>query len=186
MAAPTYTLLNISQSGATPIGFVSVPMLVNGVIVQANVQAGVLLDPVTGTPSVIDGNGLHVIPSLGTPLTSGIVSNTNISSGASATLPSPVPITSGKTGTLQHAIFASTQPVLWTLQKVNNAGTPTSISSFITDANRSFDFKPGSPNEVATDQASGSACLYQATALNLSTNQATPASVYATYFWAEN
>lgn len=186
MATPTFTILNITPSGSSPVGFVNVPLLVSGSIVQANVQATALVDPSTGTPSTIDANGLHVIPSVGSPNTSGIVSNTNIAAGASATLASSVPVTTGKTGTLQHAVFTSTQPVLWTLQTVNNAGTPTNVASFITDANRSFDFKPGTPGEVSTVLATNSSCVFEAIAQNLGTNQAVPAAAYASYFWAEN
>lgn len=186
MASPTLAVLNIQQSGTTPVGFVEQTWTVNGTPTQVYVQGGILVDAVTGTPAVIDANGLHVVPVLGSPNASGLITNGNVPAGGTVTLTSPVPVTVGTTGTLQHAIFSSTLPTLWTVQTVNNAGTPTNVANFLTDANGSFDFKPGMPREISTVQATNTSCVFQVTAQNLSTNQSVAGAVYANFFWAEN
>lgn len=187
--AATLSSLNIAQAGSSPVAMFEQTWTINGNPKTVYIQASSLVDSVTGLAATIDANGLHVVPSFGTPNASGPISLTAgsaIAPGASGTLTSTVPVTNGKTGTLQHAIFASTQPTLWTIQTVNNAGTPTSVTSFITGANETFDFKPGTSGEIATVASTSTSCKFQATAQNIGTDQNNPDSVYVSFFWAEN
>ena len=177
----TQSSVNVTASGSSPIA--TYQQTQNATTVQ--VQQFSAVDPTSGQGATVDLNGLHVVPSVGTPNTSGALTATGIVSGGSATLTSSVPVTNAKTGTLQHGIFSSTQPVQWTLQTINNAGTPTTVANFITDANRTYDFKPGSLAEIATVLSTGTAA-FQVVANNLSTNQSITATAYATFFWAEN
>ncbi len=172
----------VSSSGASPIAVFEQTQ--NGITVS--VQQAALVDPVTGTASTVDANGLHVVLETGAQNTSGPISQAAIAAGAAATLASAVPITSGKTGTLQHAVFAATQPMLWTIQSVNNAGATANIASVLTNANETFDFKPGSVDEVSTVLSSSATCKFQVVATSQSTNQSVSATAYATFFWAEN
>jgi hypothetical protein len=75
--------------------------------------------------------------------------------------------------------------MLWALQTVNNAGTPANVTTFITDTNRTFEFRAVFPTEVLTVLSNGAA-IFQATAQNIGTNAATPAAAYASFAWAEN
>ncbi len=171
----------VTSSGSSPIATFSQTQ--SGQTVE--VQQVSLVDPSTGQASVVDTLGLHVVIEKGAPNSSGTVSNTAIASGATAALTSSVVVTSGKTGTLQHAIFAGTQPILWQIQTLNNLSVAATVASVITDANQSFDFKPGSNSEVSTVLSTGVA-TFQVQATNLSTNASVNASAYATFFWAEN
>ena len=177
----TESVVNVPSSGASLIA--TFEQTQNSQTVQ--VQQVSLVDSTSGQGSVVDLNGLHVVLEKGTPNASGVLSNTTLAAGANVTLTSAVVVTSGKTGTLQHAIFAGTQPILWQVQTVNNAGAPTTVVSFITDANQSFDFKPGANAEVSTVLSTGTAA-FAVNATNLSTNATVNASVYGTFFWAEN
>ncbi len=178
----TQSAINVAEAGASPVATFSQTQ--GGITVY--IQQASLVDATSGASVAVDANGLHIVPSIGTPNTSGLLSALAIASGANATMASTVPITSGKTGTLQHGIFSSTQPTLWTLQSVNNAGTPLSVVSFLTDANAVFDFKPGSIAEVSTVLASSAICIFQVIAQNLSVNTSVTANAYATLFWVEN
>jgi hypothetical protein len=130
-------------------------------------------------------NVQQVIASPGTPNTSGSLNATNIANGASATLTSSVVVTSGFTGTLQHAIFASTQATLWTLQTLNNSSAVTTVATFLTNANETYDLKAAYPTEIATVLSTGVA-TFQVIANNQSANANLTATAYATFFWAES
>ena len=177
----TESIVNVPSAGAASIATFSQTQ--NSQTVE--VQQVSLVDSTIGTGSVVDSNGLHVVLEKGTPNASGVLSDTTLAAGANVTLTSAVVVTSGKTGTLQHALFAGTQPILWQVQTVNNAGAVTTVASFITDANQSFDFKPGANAEVATVLSTGTAA-FAVNATNLSTNATVNASVYGAFFWAEN
>lgn len=176
----TQSSINVTASGSSPVATFTQTQGGSTVYVQ---QASVV-DPSTGQGAPVDTNGLHVVLSVGAlQVWGGPLSASAIANGASATLNSTV--TNGYTGTLQHGIFASTQPTQWALQIVNNSGTPTTITQFLTSANETYDYKPGSIGEVPTVLSNGNA-KYQVVATNLSTNSNETATVYATFFWAEN
>ena len=177
----TESSVNVPSAGAASIATFSQTQ--NSQTVE--VQQVSLVDSTIGTGSVVDSNGLHVVLEKGTPNASAVLSNTSLAAGANATLTSAVVVTNGKTGTLQHAIFAGTQPILWQLQTINNSSVATTVVSFITDANTTFDFKPGANAEISTVLSTGVA-TFAVNATNLSTNASVNASVYGTFFWAEN
>ena len=178
--------LNIAQAGSSPVAMFSQTWTVNGNPTTVYIQASSLVDSVSGIAATVDTNGLHVVDSRGTPVASGNISATGISAGTNSTLSSSVSVTSDKTGTLQHALFSATQPTLWTIQTVNNAGTATSVVNFLTSAYETFDFKPGTLGEIATVLSSSTNCKFQVIAQNVGTDQNNPATAYANFFWAEN
>lgn len=152
--------VDVAPSGSTPIAVVT------------QVQGGTTV------------NVQQVIASPGTPNTSGSLNATGIANGGSATITSSVVVTSGFTGWLQHGIFASTQATLWVLQTLNNASAPTTVTSFLTNANETFDYKVAYPTETATVLSTGVA-TFQVIATNQSANANLTASAYATFNWVE-
>lgn len=152
--------VEVLPSGTTPIATVS------------QVQGGTTV------------NVQQVIASPGTPNTSGSLNATGIANGGSATLTSSVVVTSGFTGTLQHAIFASTMATLWVLQTLNNSSAATTIATFLTNANETYDLRSSYPGEIATVLSTGVA-TFQVIATNQSGNSNITAAAYATFFWAE-
>ncbi len=173
--------VSVTSSGSSPIA--TFAQTQNGSTVQ--VQQLALVDPSTGQASVVDNLGLHIVEEKGAPNTSGTITNGSIVGGANATLTSSVVVTSGKTGTLQHAIFAGTAPMLWQVQTLNNSSAATTVATIVTDANQSFDLKPGSNGEISTVLSTGVA-TFQVVASNLSTNTTLSGAAYATFYWAEN
>ena len=121
----------------------------------------------------------------GQPNQSGPITHGGIAAGVTVQIPSPISVTSGKTGSLQHAVFSSTQPTLWTLVTVNNSGVLASVVPFLTNANETFDYKPGAELEVSTVASTGTA-KFQLAAQNVSANNLVTATVYAGLFWGEN
>ena len=121
----------------------------------------------------------------GQPNASGPIAQGGIAAGTTVQVPSPVPVTSGKTGSLQHAIFSSTQPTLWTVVTVNNSGALSSVVPFLTNANEAFDYKPGLEFEILTVASTGAA-KFQVAAQNVSANNLATATVYAGFWWGEN
>lgn len=183
MASPTTVL--IASAGSSPIAMFQQTQ--GGITVL--VQQASLVDPTSGNPSTIDADGNLFVKLQTGAQNSGSATASAIASGASVTLTPTANVTSGMTGTLQHAIFAATQPTLWQLQTVNNAGAATNVGApFLTGANESFDFKPGSVDEVPSVLSTGSSCKFQVTAQNLSANTGTGgnANAYVTFWWAEN
>jgi hypothetical protein len=181
----TQSYINVTASGSNGVATYTQTQNSNTVYVQ---QVS-LVDPTgTGTNAIgatITANGLQVIPTFGTTATSGLVTASSIAAGGNSTLSSSVMVTSGKTGTLQHGVFASTQPTQWQVNSVNNVGGATTIFTFLTNAYEAYDFKPGMWNE-ATTVASTGAAYFQVIATNLSNNANQTANAYATFFWAEN
>jgi hypothetical protein len=120
----------------------------------------------------------------GEPNTSGPLVSLAIASLALATITSSVPVTNTKVGSLQHAVFASTQPTLWRVQTVN-ASLATVQFNLTTNANETFDYKPGLEKECSTVVASGGNTKFQVQAQNLSTNELNTANAYVTFWWGE-
>jgi hypothetical protein len=153
--------VNITPTGSTPVG---------------------TDDRTTGAGVV---NLQQVVNYKGTPNKSGPITSSPIATGSTVAMPSTIPVTSGKKGWLEHALFSSTQPTLWTVVTVDNAGGLTSVAPFLTSANETFDFKPGMDNEVATVASTGAA-KFQVAAQNISSSGVVAATAYAAFFWAEN
>src|ERR1700743_279920 len=114
----TQSAINVTPSGASAVATYTQTQNTNTVYVPQSV----LVDATSGSHPEVDQNGLHVVPVLGTPNSSGVISASPINPNAAVPLTSTVSVTTGKTGTLQHAIFSGTQTIFWTLQTVNNAG----------------------------------------------------------------
>jgi len=122
----------------------------------------------------------------GMPGTSGPITQAiGVGGSAAVQIPSSVSVTSGKIGSLQHGVFSSTQPTLWTIVTVNNSGALASSTPFLTNANETFDFKPGLENEILTVTSTGAA-KFQVAAQNISTNALVAATAYVAFAWAEN
>lgn len=180
MATEAY--LNIAQTGTSAVA--TVTQTQGGQTV--NIQQFALVDATNTIFATIDANGLHVVPSVGTPQKSGPLTTTIVGGGGnSATLSAPY-VTSGKVGTLQHGIFSATAPCSWQIQTVNTAGTPANVATFLTAAYQSFDFKPGMIGEVPTVTGDGTHVLFQVVCTNLDTNTGNTATVNAYLSWAEN
>lgn len=179
MATPA--VVNVASAGSSPIA--TFQQTQSGITVQ--VQQGAIVDPTSGQGATVDANGLHVVLSTGALATSGSLTATSIVSQGSETISSSVKVTSGKTGTLQHAIFAGTTPMQWALQTVDNSSAATTVATFFTNAYESFDFKPGSLGEIATVASTGNA-LFQVVATNLSMAANPTGTAFASFFWAEN
>jgi hypothetical protein len=184
----TETAVNVTASGSSPIACVQQNQQSGAQEVQ--VQQIVLVDyNGTGTDAIgatVNANGsLNVAQSVGANNQSGLVSNPAVAYNSSATLYSPIPVTSGKVGTLQHAIFASSQPTLWVLQTLNNSSAATTKTGFMTGPNDSFDYRAATHGELPTVSSTGHA-NFQVIATNLSTNSNQTDAVYASFFWAEN
>lgn len=179
----TQSAVNVTASGSSPIATFSQTQDAETVYIQQIA----LVDPTSGQGAPVDVNGLHVVPSVGAAKTSGSITASNIAAGGNANLTSSVPVTNAKTGTLQHGIFASTQPTQWTMQTLDNTSTPATVAIFLTDANETYDYKPpiGLQGEISTVLSTGAA-KFQVNATNLSTNNSVTATAYATFFWAEN
>lgn len=181
----TESAVNVAPSGSTPIA--SFTQTQQG-STTVDVQQFSLVDPNgTGTHAVgatVDANGLHVVPQVGTPNSSGSLT-ASIAANSSSTMSSGVPVTNTKTGTLQHGIFSASQPMLWVMQTLNNSGSPTTVASFYTNAYETYDYRPGSISEVSTVLSTGVAA-FQVVATNQGTNTNVPATAYANFFWAEN
>lgn len=177
----TQAAVNVTSSGSSPIA--TFAQTQNAITVE--VQQCALVDPTNGTGAPVDANGLHVVNSVGTPKTSNSLNATGIAAAGSATLSAPA-ITSGKTGTLQHAIFSATQPALWLVQSVNNSSVATTVISFLTNANETFDLKAAFPSEISSVLSSSVNCLFQVVVSNQSGNANLTATAYTTFWWAEN
>lgn len=181
MATPSDSFINVASAGSSPVACFEQTQ--NST--QVFVQQSALVDPTSGSPSSVDANGnLQTRNNSGTQQTSGVLTAT-IAYAASSTLTAKS-ISTGKAGSLQHALVSSSQPTLWTIQTVANNGSATSIATFFTDALKPFDFKAATWNEVTTQVASTSSCALQVVAVNQSTNQSVTNVVYAQFFWAEN
>ena len=178
--------LGIAQTGSSEVGSVTQTWTIDGTPTTVYIQGFTLVDSINNIKAQVDANGLHVVPSIGAPNASGPIEATNIAYGTPATLVSTVPITDGKTGTLQHAIFASTQPTQWTIQTVNNASSATSRVSFITNANETYDYRAVMNNELSTVLASTANVIFQVVATNLNPNTSVTATAFANFFWSEN
>lgn len=173
--------VDVTPSGTTGIATFTQTQGGNTVFVQQQS----IVDPTTGVAASVGANGLAVSPSVGAPNTSGAIIATNIVSGVSANLTSSVPVTSGKTGTLQHGIFASTLAAKWTVQALDNSSAVTASFSFLTGPNQTYDFKPGCKDEFPTVLSTGAA-TFQVVTHNLDTNLGNTATSYASFSWAEN
>lgn len=182
----TQSAVPVTATGSTEIASFSQTWTIGGVPTTVFIQAMALVDTTTGVPVVVDANGVHVVPVVGSPNGSGPISASNIAAQGNATLTSPIPVTSGKVGTLQHGIFSATQPMQWTVQTVDNSGAATSRFSFITDAFDTYDFSAVMKDSIATVTATTTQCVFQVVATSLSQNTDQTATAYASFFWAEN
>jgi hypothetical protein len=113
------------------------------------------------------------------------ISSTTIGAGSSLAIPAGTLVTTGKVGTLQHAVFASSVPCRWDVQTINASNVATIIFSVFTSAtNLSYEWKCQNAAELATVSGDGSHVQFQVTANNEDNTNA--ASAYASFFWAEN
>lgn len=185
--AVTPSAANIAPSGSTPVATFdqSQPSGVGGSQQTVKIQQSTIVDAAgTGTnaiAAVVDNNGLHVVLQQGAPQNSG-ADSASITAGNNDNISSQA-ITTGKKGSLQHAIFAATFAARWQLQTLDNGSSATPITTILTPPGGTFDFRAAMNNEVQTVTQTGSNVLFTVLCTNVDTVDGT---AFATFFWAEN